>query len=51
MQIDDNVKHMVSGWLIGLVLDIFDEGIVKLISRSAKCLERNGDYVEIVEIE
>jgi hypothetical protein len=34
------------GWLNGMAGDFYDEGIVQLVQRLDKSLNRNGDYVE-----
>jgi hypothetical protein len=43
---NEEVKQTVSGWLNGLAADFYDEGIVKLVQRLNKCLNRNGGYIE-----
>jgi hypothetical protein len=40
------VKETVTDWLNGLAVDVYDEGIVKLVQRLDKCLNCNGDYIE-----
>jgi hypothetical protein len=36
----------VTDWLIGLVANFCDEGIIKLMPHVDKCLNCNGDYIE-----
>jgi histone-lysine N-methyltransferase SETMAR len=43
---DEEVKDAVKEWLNGLVAEVYDEGIVKLLSQLDKCLNLYGDYVE-----
>jgi hypothetical protein len=43
---DEEVKDAVKEWLNGLVAEVYDEGIQKLITRYDKCLNVGGDYVE-----
>jgi hypothetical protein len=38
-------KGAVKEWLNGLV-EVYDEGIQKLVTRYDKCLNVGGDYVE-----
>jgi hypothetical protein len=40
------VKEIVSDWLKGLVAGFYEDGIVELMQRLDKWLNRNGDYVE-----
>jgi hypothetical protein len=42
----EEVKDDVKEWLNGLAAEVYDEGIVKLLSRLDKCLNLYGDYVE-----
>jgi hypothetical protein len=42
----NEVKETVTDWLNGLAADSYDEGIVKLVQRLDKCLDRNWDYVQ-----
>jgi hypothetical protein len=46
MATDGEVKEAVIDLLNGLTADFYDEGIMKLVQRLDKCLNRNGDYVE-----
>jgi hypothetical protein len=46
MAIDEEVKETVMDWLNGLVVNLHDEGIIKLMQHPDKCLNRNGDYIE-----
>jgi hypothetical protein len=43
---DEEVKDAVKEWLNGVAAEVYDEGIVKLLSRPDKCLNLYGDYVE-----
>jgi hypothetical protein len=43
---DEEVKDAVKEWLNGLAAEVYDEGIVKLLSRLDKCLNLYDDYVE-----
>jgi hypothetical protein len=43
---DEEVKDAVKEWLNGLAVEVYDKGIVKLLSRLDKCLNLYGDYVE-----
>jgi hypothetical protein len=43
---DEEVKDAVKEWLQGLAAEVYDEGIVKLLSRLDKCLNLYCDYVE-----
>jgi histone-lysine N-methyltransferase SETMAR len=43
---DEEVKDAIREWLNGLVAEVYDEGILKLITRYDKCLNVGGDYVE-----
>jgi histone-lysine N-methyltransferase SETMAR len=43
---DEEVKDAVKEWLIGLVAEVYDEVIQKLVTRYDKCLNVGGDYVE-----
>jgi histone-lysine N-methyltransferase SETMAR len=47
METDEEVKNAATDWLNGLAANVCDKGIVKLAQRLDKCLNRNGDYVEI----
>jgi hypothetical protein len=40
------VIETIIDWWNCLAADFYDEGIVKLVQRLDKCLNRNGDYVE-----
>jgi len=40
------VKDAIKEWLNGLVVEVYDEGIQKLITRYGKCLKVDGEYVE-----
>jgi hypothetical protein len=40
------VKETVTDWLNGLAADLYYEGIMKLVQRLDKCLNRNVDYEE-----
>jgi hypothetical protein len=40
------VNETVTDWLNGVAADFYDKGIVKLVHRLDKCLNRNGNYVE-----
>jgi hypothetical protein len=42
----EKVKETFTDKLKGLSTDFCDNGIVKLVQRLDKCLNRNGDYVE-----
>jgi hypothetical protein len=42
----DEVKERVTEGLNELAADVRNEGIVKLVQRLDKCLNRNGNYVE-----
>jgi hypothetical protein len=44
---DEEVKYAVKEWLNGLVAEVYDEGIQKLVTRYDKCLNVGGDYVKI----
>jgi histone-lysine N-methyltransferase SETMAR len=43
---DEEVKDAVKEWLNGLAVEVYDEGIQKLVTRYDKCLNVGGDYVE-----
>jgi hypothetical protein len=43
---DEEVKDAIKEWLNGLAAEVYDEGIVKLLSRLDKCLNLHGDYIE-----
>jgi histone-lysine N-methyltransferase SETMAR len=43
---DEEVNNAVKKWLNGLAAEVYDEGIVKLLSRLDKWLNLYGDYVE-----
>jgi hypothetical protein len=43
---DEEVKDSVKEWLNGLEVEVYDEGIQKLVTRYDKCLNVCGDYVE-----
>jgi len=40
------VETTVNNWLQQQVVDFFDTGIQKLVTRYNKCLDSAGDYVE-----
>jgi hypothetical protein len=42
----EKVKSTATDWLHGLVADLYDKRIVKLVQHLDKCLNWNGDYVE-----
>jgi hypothetical protein len=42
---DEEVKDAVKEWLNGLAAEVYEEGIVRLLSRLDKCLSLYGDYV------
>jgi histone-lysine N-methyltransferase SETMAR len=44
---DGEVKDAVKEWLNGLAVDVYDEGIQKLVTRHDKCLNVGDDYVEL----
>jgi hypothetical protein len=39
---DEEVKDAIKEWLNGLAAEVYDEGIVKLLSRLDKCLNLYG---------
>jgi uncharacterized OsmC-like protein len=41
-----SVVPKIEGILNGLVAEVYDEGIQKLVTRYDKCLNAGGDYVE-----
>jgi histone-lysine N-methyltransferase SETMAR len=43
---DEEVKDAVKEWLNGLAVEVYDEGIQKLVTRYDKCLNVGGDYVD-----
>jgi hypothetical protein len=43
---NEEVKDAVKEWLNGLALEVYDEGIQKLVTRCDKCLNVGGDFVE-----
>lgn len=43
---DELLKEDVSNWFNNLAATFYEEGILKLIHRWNKCLNRGGDYVE-----
>jgi hypothetical protein len=43
METGEEVQETVTDWLNGPAADFYDEGIVKLVQRLDKCLNRNGD--------
>jgi hypothetical protein len=46
MATDEQVNETITDWLNGLTADFCDEGIVTLVQRPDKYLNRKGDYVE-----
>ena len=42
----NEVKDAVKHWLYGLEVEVYDEGIQKLVTGNGKCLNAGGDYVE-----
>ena len=40
------MKETVHAWLAAQPKTFFSEGINKLVERSKKCIEEQGDYVE-----
>jgi hypothetical protein len=38
-------KNAIRKWLNGLVVEVYDEGIQKLVTCYDKCLKVDGDYV------
>lgn len=40
------MKDAVNQWLNGLLVEVYDVGIQKLVTRCEKCLNVGGDYVE-----
>jgi hypothetical protein len=42
----DEVKDAVKERLNGLAVEVYDEGIQKLVTRYDKCLNVGGDYAE-----
>jgi hypothetical protein len=46
MATDEEVKETVMDWLNGLVVvDFYDNGIIRFVQCWDKCLNCNGDYV------
>ncbi|KAG8238098.1 hypothetical protein J437_LFUL012205 [Ladona fulva] len=43
---DGEVKSAVRRWLYSQQTDFFEQGILKLVPRWEKCVEKIGDYVE-----
>ena len=43
---DEEVKSVVRRWLYSQKTDFYEQGILKLVPRWEKCLERLGSYVE-----
>jgi len=43
---NEEVKDTIKQWLYGLLAEVFDEGIQKLVTYYDKCLNVGGDYVE-----
>jgi histone-lysine N-methyltransferase SETMAR len=43
---DEEVKDAIKKWLNGLAVEVYDEGIQKLVTRYDKSLNVGGDYVE-----
>jgi histone-lysine N-methyltransferase SETMAR len=43
---DEEVKAAIKEWLNGLVAEVYDEGIQKLVTHYDKCLNVGGYYVE-----
>ena len=44
---DDELKANAISWLSDQVAAFFDEGIGKLVPCYDRCLNQNGDYVEM----
>lgn len=44
---DAKVKQVVTSWLQSLDTDLFYDGIQALMPRWDKCLNVNGDYIEV----
>uniref|UniRef100_A0A1Y1L879 Mos1 transposase HTH domain-containing protein n=1 Tax=Photinus pyralis TaxID=7054 RepID=A0A1Y1L879_PHOPY len=42
----EELQDMVRTWLDEQAADLYEEGIIKLVPRYEKCLNRLGDYVE-----
>jgi histone-lysine N-methyltransferase SETMAR len=45
--LDDDVQSAVHEWLKGQPQDFFSSGIQALVSRWCKCIELQGDYVDL----
>ena len=45
---DDEVKQAVTSWIKQRTPEFFINGMYKLVLRWGKCIERQGDYVEIL---
>jgi hypothetical protein len=43
---NEEVKDAVKEWLNGLALEVYDEGIQKLVTRCDRCLNVDVAYVE-----
>jgi hypothetical protein len=43
---DEEVKDAVKEWLNGLAAEVYDEGILNLVTRYDKCVNVGGDYVK-----
>jgi hypothetical protein len=43
---DEEVKDAIKEWLNGLAVEVYDEGVQKLVTRYDKCLNVCGNYVE-----
>jgi hypothetical protein len=43
---NEEVKDAIKEWLNGLVVEVYDEGIQKLVTCYDKCLNVGGDYIE-----
>jgi hypothetical protein len=43
---NEEVKDAVKQWLNGLLAEVYDIGIQKLVTCYEKCLNVGGDYVE-----
>lgn len=45
-QSDDDLREGVQHWLANLAVEVYEEGINKLVSRYDKCFNNFGDYIE-----
>jgi hypothetical protein len=43
---NEEVKDAIKDWLKGLVVEVYDEGIQKLVTCNDKCLKVGGKYVD-----